>query len=134
MNIHYFENNKNSELYFQNRSEIKNFLKSEQVKNINIVLKFSASWCGPCNYSTLELRKALTQIQLNNDNDNDTYGLNNKKEIIILDIDVDKYDDIASYFKIRSLPTVISYFNGDPELVHNSMSENEWSKLLNSLH
>jgi thiol-disulfide isomerase/thioredoxin len=134
MKITYVKNNPKAEYYFEERNSIKQFLKSENMKNKNIILKFSASWCGPCNYSRLELEKTLNDLKYSNNNASIKNQLVGKMETLILDIDIDKYENIASYFKIRSLPTVVTYFNGDVELVRNSLSYNEWISLFKELH
>ena len=134
MNIRHILNSVGSELHFRNRKEIKDYINSSSVKSVNIILKFSASWCGPCKYSTCELHKALNSIKNGNCSKNDESVLSNKRNTIIIDIDVDKYEDIASSFKIKTLPTVITFYNGDIELVNNSMNENEWIKLFKRLH
>jgi thiol-disulfide isomerase/thioredoxin len=134
MKITYVKNNPKSEYYFEERKAIKQFINSINMKNKNIILKFSASWCGPCNYSTLELEKTLNDLKYSNNNASIKNQLVGKMETLILDIDIDKYENIASYFKIRSLPTVVTYFNGDVELVRNSLSYNEWISLFKELH
>jgi thiol-disulfide isomerase/thioredoxin len=133
MKITYVQNKPESEIYFEERNSIKQFLKSESMKNKNIILKFSASWCGPCNYSTLELEKTLNDLKYNNI-DSIKNHLVNKLDTIIIDIDVDKNENIASYFKVSSLPTIVTYFNGDVELVRNSLSYDEWISLFKELH
>lgn len=134
MKITYVQNKPNTEYFFQERNAIKQFLKSENMKSKNIILKFSASWCGPCNYSKLELEKVLYDLKNSNNNVSINNQLSGKMDTLILDIDVDKYENISSFFKIRSLPTIVTYFNGDIELVRNSLSYNEWIALFKELH
>lgn len=134
MKITYLINNEESIYYFKERNAIKNFLNSPEMNGKNIILKFSAKWCGPCNYSTKQLEKLLDDLN------NDAFSVPNVKElencndIIIIDIDVDKYDNIASYFRIKTLPTIVTYFNGDVELVRNSIDYNGWISLFKVLH
>ena len=66
--------------------------------NDNVVIKFSASWCGPC--------KAMTNI-INNLNDD---ALN---DVIFADIDVDEgeFADVLTDMSIRNLPTFIFFKN-----------------------
>ena len=52
------------------------------------VLKFQASWCGPCKM----LSKTLSQIQT---------------EIEIEEIDIDQNAELVSQYRIRGVPTVV---------------------------
>lgn len=129
MSIEYIQNTPASPYYLQNRNECKQWLASQPLRNVNIVLKFSASWCGPCSYSTLELKKTIDTI-LSRNNQQNTFT----KKIIILDFDVDADVDIASYYRISTLPTVITVYNNEREQVANSMSSAEWMHFIQKLH
>lgn len=123
-----------SELNIKNRQELKKYLNTETVKDKNVILKLSASWCGPCNRSTHELSTLLSDIKkgkLTNDNKK---KLQEKKDTYIIEIDIDKYDDIASFLRVKTLPTIMSYFNGDVELVYNAMNYEKWLEFFNKLH
>jgi len=77
----------------------KNFL--ETVVNESVVLvDFYADWCGPCQaiHPTLE--------ELSNELDG---------KAIIAKVNVDKESGLAATFKIRSIPTIILYKDGQPE-------------------
>jgi len=52
------------------------------------ILKFQASWCGPCKM----LSKTFSQIQT---------------EIEIEEIDVDVSRDLTTQYKVRGVPTVV---------------------------
>lgn len=54
------------------------------------VLKFAASWCGPC--------KALTEIIKN---------AGDKVSVSIEEIDIDSASDVAMEYGVRSVPTMI---------------------------
>ena len=56
------------------------------------VLDFFAEWCGPCKKVAPEV--GALQEQYNN-------------EIFVLKVDVDTCDDIASHYKITSMPTFL---------------------------
>ena len=56
------------------------------------VLDFFAEWCGPCKKIAPEV--GALQEQYNN-------------EIFVLKVDVDACDDIASHYKITSMPTIL---------------------------
>jgi len=59
---------------------------------MNKILKFSASWCQPCN---------ILQKQIDNLNKDKKFNL------IIDSIDVDDQYQLANQYAIRSLPTLI---------------------------
>ena len=58
------------------------------------VLKFSASWCGPCQALSMTL-KGIDDIP-----------------VPIKEIDIDEELDLAAKFNIRSVPTMVMLENG----------------------
>jgi len=52
------------------------------------ILKFSASWCGPCKM----LSKTFSQIQT---------------DIEIQEVDIDQNAELVSQYRIRGVPTVV---------------------------
>ena len=58
-----------------------------------IILKFEASWCGPCKVMT----KSLADLS-------DDYFDNDVK---ICSVDIDSADDLSRIFNIRSVPTMV---------------------------
>ena len=61
------------------------------------VLKFSASWCGPCKAYTPVLEKVEQEKEYNNR---------------VAKVDVDESSNIAAEYGIRSVPTTIVFSNG----------------------
>lgn len=61
------------------------------------VLRFTASWCGPCKM----LAKVLEDVETD-------------KEIKIIDIDEEQ--DLAKLFNIRSVPTLVMIDEGKEEV------------------
>lgn len=60
------------------------------------VIQFSATWCGPC--------KALTQAIESNEESFETK---------IYKVDIDELSDLAQVLRIRSVPTLIRFFEGE---------------------
>ena len=60
------------------------------------VIQFSATWCGPC--------KALTQAIESNQESFETK---------IYKVDIDALPDLAQVLGIRSVPTLIRFFEGE---------------------
>ena len=63
---------------------------------INLV-KFGAAWCGPCK----TLSKTIDKIQLE------------FPDVNFEDVDIDDYPDLTKDYKIRSVPTVIVFRDGE---------------------
>lgn len=83
------------------------------------LLKFSASWCGPC--------KALSAIM---------DGMSFPTQVsYIHTIDVDTDSELAAHHMIRGVPTVIAMSDSDVEIGRfaGSRSESEILKWINQL-
>lgn len=75
------------------------------------LVDFYATWCGPCQ----SLSPILESIK---------YDF--KEKIKILKIDVDKNIDASNKFKIRSVPTLILFKNGEIIWrINGALSKNE---------
>ncbi|HJP37522.1 MAG: thioredoxin [Gammaproteobacteria bacterium] len=87
-------------------------LKSQEL----ILIDFWAEWCGPCK----TLAPILDQIA-------DEY----KGRVQIAKLDVEKSQDIAMQFGVRSIPTLILFKGGVVEAQHVGMlSKEQLTKLL----
>lgn len=84
----------------KSRTELLEIIKANKDKKI--ILKFQATWCEPC-------RRIRNIVASEFDK------LDGEKLLIL--VDVDNCSDVASYFKIRSLPTLISYKDGERHAV-----------------
>lgn len=67
-----------------------------------VIVDFWAPWCGPCKSMAPEL-EAFAQ----------EYG----DKVSVGKLNVDDYADIAQQLNIYSIPTMISFSNGSPEVV-----------------
>lgn len=62
-----------------------------------VLVRLTASWCGPC--------RALTPVL-------DSLA-NDKPELKIFDLDVDKDPLLANKYGVQSVPTIIKFSNGE---------------------
>ena len=63
-----------------------------------IIVKASAEWCNPCKRTAPIVDKLFETLPSNK---------------LLIKLDIDDSENVASYLKIRKLPTFISYINGE---------------------
>jgi len=86
----------NKKIYtLETRDEFKKFTKSYKT----VIVKFTASWCGPCKRITPLVNDLFSKMPQN---------------VYMLIIDIDKAKDIASYLKVRSVPMLCNYISNEP--------------------
>ena len=67
------------------------------IKTGDVLLDFSAIWCGPCQMMKPNLEKLST----------------NYPKLSIITIDVDAFNELAAEYRIASVPTLVFYRNGE---------------------
>ena len=72
----------------------------KDIMNSKAVVKFTASWCGPCQRIAKDIKDACE-----------------KNEFMLLEIDIDEYGEIADAFKINSVPVTYICNNGKRSIV-----------------
>jgi thioredoxin 1 len=72
----------------------------QEVINSNkpVLVDFFATWCGPCQM----LAPVLVEVK----------GVM-ADQVKIIKIDVDKYEDLASQYQVRGVPTMMIFKNGE---------------------
>lgn len=98
------------------RNEFKTLIASN--RNKTIIVKYYANWCGPC--------KKITNLV------NELFeGISGEKMMIL--VNVDDQRDVASYSKIKQLPTILSYKDGISDKVIVSSDETQIKNFFNNL-
>ncbi len=68
------------------------------------IVDFYGTWCGPCKNLINSLNEIVpTRPKIVN--------LMNSGQVRIIKVDIDRFDELASKFKVNSVPTVYVYFN-----------------------
>ena len=80
-------------VYLNNRAEFIEYLK----KNKNVIIKFTATWCGPCKIAKPIVEKYFEQC---------------KSFLNMVIVDADKGSNLCSYLKVKGFPTIYSFVNG----------------------
>ena len=67
-------------------------------KNKPLIIKFTATWCGPCKRIAPVFNKLVEKV---------------KHLVDVVIIDADEGSDVCSALKVRGYPTFVSYVNGE---------------------
>ena len=86
-----------SEISFNKRDELKLFIKN----NKYVIVRVSATWCGPCKKILPFVTEKIKNLSNN---------------IKVVYVDFDTHRDVASALKIKSLPTFLFFLNGYPDV------------------
>ena len=104
--------------YLTNRSQFIEFKSQYKV----VIVKAEATWCGPCKRIKTEVYDLFDDLQKK---------VSNAQLVIV---DTDQGRDLASYLRIKSIPTLISFINGDMIDVHMGSDKNELNAFFNKTY
>src|ERR1700710_514276 len=71
----------------------------ETSKTVPVIVDFWAPWCGPCKTLGPSLEKAVREA---------------KGKVKLVKIDIDKSPEVASQFRVQSIPAVFAFVDGRP--------------------
>jgi thioredoxin 1 len=97
------------------RDQLKNYLK----KNKIVIVKVSATWCSPCQKIKSLVNACHEEIS---------------KEIKMVLVDKDKGSDISSLLKVRSVPYLVNFVNGEQYDICTSSRTEEIISFFKSTH
>ena len=81
----------------------------------NVIIDFTASWCGPCKQLKPILKRLNSEID----------------EVQIITVDVDKLEPIADEFHVMHMPTLIAMKNGKKRV---SLENQSYTRLKKEIH
>lgn len=103
----YFKKNKNNNMTFQE------IINSDQP----VLVDFFAEWCGPCKMMPPILEDLKNRVG---------------DKVKIIKIDVDKNPEVAATYKVRSIPTLIIFKDGEVRWRQSGIfPANELERLIN---
>ena len=73
-----------------------NYLSKIRTSKVPVLVKFWAPWCKPCRKMTPEYKKAASTF---------------KGKVLFTELNIATYKNIASRYRIRSIPTMILFKN-----------------------
>ncbi|MCY1722866.1 thioredoxin [Prolixibacteraceae bacterium Z1-6] len=87
--------------------------------NRPVLVDFYADWCGPCKQMPPILKQVKDEL---------------KEKVRIIKVDVDKNPNIATKYRIRSIPTLMLFKDGELKWTGMGVqSVNEIKKLVNQV-
>tara|TARA_Y100000389_G_C17458598_1_gene519947 strand:- start:3063 stop:3413 length:351 start_codon:yes stop_codon:yes gene_type:complete len=92
----------------ETRQELKEFLQNH--KNKVVILKASASWCDPCKRIKDDFNRLFNDMP---------------EGVSLIELDIDDGDDIATFLKIRKVPTMMNFVNGRPMDIYTTAEIHE---------
>lgn len=96
----------------KNRYELKQFLN----KHYAVIVKVSATWCGPCNRIQPLVSNLYSKID---------------KHVCMVMVDADEGSDIANYLKVKTIPHLVNYIDGMPYDILTSSKEEDVKEFFN---
>lgn len=88
-------------------------------ENNFVVAKFGAEWCGPCKTMEPIIESVANQLE---------------NKVKVMSIDVEDEPDLATKYKIRNVPTILYFKNGEfKDKSVGAMAESDLINRINNL-
>ena len=97
---------------FEKRSDFKEYVKNNKF----VIVKFSATWCGPCQ----RIKDIFTNYYKS--------ALSYEKDIKLVLVDIDEDREVSNLLRVRSVPTMVSYINNTLEYTCTSSNQEDVKK------
>ncbi|MEC4818523.1 MAG: thioredoxin [Scytonema sp. PMC 1069.18] len=81
------------------KKQFNNFEEMLSGSDVPVLVDFYADWCGPCHMMSPILEQVNAQLQ---------------GRIRVVKIDTEKYQQLASQYRIEALPTLVLFKGGQP--------------------
>lgn len=91
-----------------NRDDFLTLVKSNADKIV--IVKAHGTWCGPCKKIAPTVKQLFNNLPSNK---------------LMIEMDIDECDDVASYLKISKLPTLLGYVKGEKQHIHIGADEKQ---------
>lgn len=87
--------------------------------NKPVVVKLSATWCGPCKKMETVIHEAAQEL-------GDIF--------LVIEVDIDKFPSVRKLYDIAGVPTLIYYVHGSEATTRtHGMSKDQFKNLINKL-
>ena len=98
------------------RNEFKDYVEN----NNFVIVKIGATWCGPCKRCAPTIKNLFNQMP---------------EKVNMVLVDADSGSDVKNHLKIKVVPTLMAFINGDPCEIYQTSNDNEiknfFKKILN---
>lgn len=84
---------------FKSRREFREYINNNKHKII--IVKIYADWCSPCRAIQADVVRRFNNLKVSDENK------------ILIELSKDENPDVCSSMRIRAIPTIISFINGD---------------------
>jgi thioredoxin 1 len=95
-----------NKVVIKKRADFKEYVNN----NTNVIVKIGATWCGPCKRCSPTVNKLFEALPDN---------------VSMVLIDADECSDVKNYLKIKIVPTLIFFRNGERQEIYQTSNENE---------
>tara|TARA_B110000967_G_C18482812_1_gene362968 strand:- start:89 stop:418 length:330 start_codon:yes stop_codon:yes gene_type:complete len=101
-------------IVIKKRDVFKQYVKN----NTYVIVKIGATWCGPCKRCSPTVNKLFDALSDN---------------VSMVLVDADECSDVKNFLKIKIVPTLIFFRNGERQEIYQTANESEILKFFNTV-